>query len=174
MIEIGMTNFGSFASGYIHQMASQDRAIAFARIGGKPAYVKAIGAGLMSGRMVKLTMPGGVSFYHPLGEGKCVYNRVGHAGVITFYDSRLFSFNTDESYIVGKNQALVEDTFCKILQRKPILSSEGWDMLGIIDGLGLVTELETYGEIKCIHVKWDSAKIHEHIGKLVKRKKLRF
>ena len=168
----------SFATAYIHQLAWQKTGhrnyVAFARIAGKPTFVKAMAGSLLRENHIRVQIDKErVEYLYGTARGRCLYHKIDKTGIATYYSTNLFDHNSAISHIIGETIEDTEAAFKAILKAKPIISHDAWDMKGILEDLQLITPMETYNVI-AYEVMWDEDKITEHLSGLVKEKKLRF
>ncbi len=177
MLQTATKYNNSYATGYIHQMAwtkiGHRDTVIYARIAGKPTFIKAIAGSLYRGNYIRVQFEKEAGYLYGFEEAKCLYHKIDKIGIATYFSNSLFNQNTENTYIIGRNQQQIDSTFNAILKRKPICFLETWPMKQILTDLKLINDLETYN-IRGYEVLWNEEKIMEHISRLVKERKLRF
>jgi hypothetical protein len=177
MLQAAAKYNNSYATGYIHQMAwtktGHQDTIVYARIAGKPTFVKALAGSLYRGNYIRVQFEKEAEYLYGSEEAKCLYHKIDKIGIATYFSTSLFNPNKGNTYIIGHSQEQIDRAFTAILKRKPLCFLESWPMKRMLANLNLIDELQTYN-IRGYEVLWDEEKIMEHISGLVKSGKLRF
>ena len=167
----------SYATAYIHKLAwtktGHRNTIVYARIAGKPTFVKAIAGNLYRGNHIRIQFPKEAQYLYGSTEARCLYHRVDKIGIATYFSTSLFNSNSNISYLIGQDQNQINQAFTSILRSKPICFADQWNMKELLTDLQLITEIETYNVDAC-EIFWDEEKINGHISHLVRNNMLTF
>ncbi len=175
LVEASMYLGDSYATGFIHQAAWDDyNRLIFARIAGRPAFVRAMTAGLLMNKSVLFKMSEGTKYFRGDDQARSIYNRLDKdVGVATFFSKQLFSTDGPSSFIVGKEKAFLNETFYKLLRRKAIIYHEEWNFVKVYTELGFLKEIDGFG-LKGYEISWMETEVNKYIGNLVRERRLSF
>jgi hypothetical protein len=167
----------SFATAYIEQIAYQktgyQNTLVYARFAGKPTFVKAMAGNVIRGNQLRVQFKDDIKYLHGSLDSRCLYHKQEKIAIATYYFKKLFSHNSDITFIIGHSMDEIDEAIHRILKIKPIVFHPTWDIKGILTELQLITQMESYNVI-AYEIIWDAEKIHEYLSKLVKEKTLTF
>lgn len=177
MLYITAQSKGSYASAYMQEAVwkknNSFKELVYARIAGKPAFVKAIAAILMRGEHITTIHEERTKWLFGIKNSKCLYHRIDKIAIATYYCKELFNHYTPSTILVGRNQIDIQNALKAIAKKKPILLHEEWDIKEILSEKNLLIPLGSY-KIQGYEILWNTEEINEHISNLVKQKKLTF
>jgi hypothetical protein len=177
MLQAAAKYNNSYATGHIHQMAwtktGHRPTVIYARIAGKPTFVKALAGSLYRGNYIRVQFEKEAEYLYGSEEAKCLYHKIDKIGIATYFSTSLFNPNTENTYIIGHSQEQIDAAFIAILKRKPICFLEAWPMKRIFTGLKLIEKIETYN-IRGYEVLWNEEEIMANISGMIHEGKLSF
>jgi len=167
-----------YAHGYIDEIAYTEQGsrneLAYARISGKPAFVKAIASGLAMGLSMKMFSED-MDPIHITGSDECKIRlfKIDRIAIASYHVSRLFNHNSNRTLLLGKDHFFIKEAFNAILKKKPIINHEKWNMMGILKDLSLITTLKGIN-VTALEVFWNEELINEELSKRIKTKTMSF
>lgn len=175
LIEASMHFGDSFATAFVHEAAwDESNTLVYARIAGRPAFARAMAAGLLRGEAMNLRLPSASRYVYGREEARSVYNRLDRdLGLATYFSTRLFSTDGGYAFIVGRDREFLNKTFYLLLRRRPVVYHESWNMVEVYHRQRLLKELEGFG-VRGYRINWNDQEVCRQLGDLVRRGKLRF
>ncbi len=175
LIEASMHLGDSYATGFVHEAAwDESDHLVYARIAGRPAFVRAMAAGLLRGEAMKLMPPDGPRYVYGGEEARSVYNRLDRdVGLATYFSTRLFATDGGHSFIVGRDKEFLNRTFYLLLRRRPVVYHESWNIVEVYHRHKFLKEIDGFG-VKGYRITWNDREVCRHLGDLVRKGKLRF
>lgn len=175
LIEASMHFGGSYATAFVHEVAwDESNTLVYARIAGRPAFVRAMAAGALRGEAMNLRLPDGLRYLYGREEARSIYNRLDRdLGLATYFSTRLFSTDGGYSFIVGRDREFLNRTFYLLLRRRPVVYHESWNMVDVYHRQKLLKELEGFG-VRGYRINWNDQEVCRRLGDLVRKGKLTF
>lgn len=174
MQEASMYLGDSYANAFVHELAWEGRTLAYARLAGRPAFVRAMAAGLMNGIAMSIADGKSRRVLSGVSEARSLFNRIGKdIGVATFFSVNLFSSDKNFSYIIGKDKEFLNRTFMALLRRRPIVCHESWNMVKVFNDLNYLEKIDGMG-VMGYKITWNDQLVNEYLSEQVRMKKLKF
>ncbi len=103
MLQISSQFRDSYATAYLHQAdwegLGHRQYLIYARIAGKPTFVKAIACNILKGNNIRIQKGNDILYMAGSSDGRCFYHKHDKIGIITFHSSKVFNHNADSTII---------------------------------------------------------------------------